>query len=165
MSWHLVYTKPRSEQCALDNLLRQGYECYLPMMTLEKVRRGLVKVVQEPLFPRYLFIRLDKGLMARSWAPVRSTTGVSNMVVFGLEAATVDDAIVEAIQTQEQARQHAVQPAFDTGERLLICNGPFAGVEGLFQMSDGDSRVIVLIQMLNKPVKISLPPAHVQTVA
>lgn len=162
MSWHLVYTKPRSEQCALDNLTRQGYQCYLPLMTCEKVRRGLVKRVQEPLFPRYLFIRLDKGLLARSWAPVRSTTGVSNMVVFGLEAALVDDAIVEAIQMAERANENAVQPVFDPGERLLIRSGPFAGIEGIYQMPEGDSRVIVLIQMLHKPVKISLAPTQVQ---
>lgn len=56
MHWYLVHTKPRQEKCALENLHRQGYQCYLPTLPSEKLRQGLLTVADEPLFPRYLFI-------------------------------------------------------------------------------------------------------------
>ncbi len=57
MHWYLVHTKPRQEWCALQNLERQGFECYLPTLPAEKLRQGGLAVEGEPLFSRYLFIR------------------------------------------------------------------------------------------------------------
>ena len=61
MNWYLVHTKPRQEDIALSNLLRQDYECYLPTLPVEKLRKGGLALVEEPLFPRYLFIRPRGG--------------------------------------------------------------------------------------------------------
>ncbi len=83
MHWYLVHTKPRQEACALQNLERQGYDCYLPLLASEKLIKGAVTKLAEPLFPRYLFIRLDTGDSAKSWSPIRSTRGVSKLVGFG----------------------------------------------------------------------------------
>ncbi|MCG9029715.1 hypothetical protein LH433_10220 [Laribacter hongkongensis] len=58
MHWCLVHAKPRQETCALENLQRQGFQCYLPTLPSEKLRQGVLAVADEPLFPRYLFIRL-----------------------------------------------------------------------------------------------------------
>ena len=61
MHWYLVHTKPWQEKCALENLQRQGFQCYLPALPSEKLRQGMLVVKDEPLFPRYLFIRLGQG--------------------------------------------------------------------------------------------------------
>lgn len=61
MHWYLVHTKPKQEKYALENLQRQGYECYLPLLLSERIRQGILMVTDEPLFPRYLFIRLGQG--------------------------------------------------------------------------------------------------------
>ena len=82
LNWYLVHSKPRQELCSLENLERQGFECFLPLIAVEKLRRKLIVVVQEPLFPRYLFIRLDASQEGRSWNPIRSTTRVSRLVSF-----------------------------------------------------------------------------------
>jgi hypothetical protein len=84
LNWYLVHTKPRQEEIALANLERQGYECYLPQMRIERVRRRKAEVTTEPMFPRYLFIRLDSSDQGKSWSPIRSTLGVSQLVHFGI---------------------------------------------------------------------------------
>lgn len=61
MDWYLVHTKPKQEKYALENLHRQGYQCYLPIIPSERLRQGLLTVEDEPLFPRYLFICLGQG--------------------------------------------------------------------------------------------------------
>ncbi len=162
MHWYLVHTKPRQEKCALDNLHRQGYQCYLPTLPSEKLRQGLLTVADEPLFPRYLFIRLGMGDTAKSWAPIRSTKGVSRLVSFGIEPARVDDGLIELLRTQEAAVQSEPERLFKQGERVRLTEVPFAGIEGIYQMADGERRVMVLIEILSKPVAVRVAPASLR---
>ena len=118
MLWYLVHTKPRQEKCALENLQRQGFQCYLPTLLSEKLRQGVLTVVDEPLFPRYLFIRLGQGDSAPSWAPIRSTKGVSRLVSFGVEPAKVADSLVEALRAQEESVQAEPERLFKPGDHV-----------------------------------------------
>ena len=45
-NWYLIHTKIRQERLALENLERQGFECFLPLIRAEKLRRGALQVVQ-----------------------------------------------------------------------------------------------------------------------
>lgn len=157
LHWYLVHTKPRQESCALQNLQQQGYSCYLPTLTLEKRRRNAVVLAQEPLFPRYLFIQLGLDNMAQSWAPIRSTRGVSRLVTFGTEPKRVDDALIDALRSQEAICKDQPVSLFKPGERVQINEGPFAGIQGIFQNTNGEQRAMVLIELLSKPVAVTLP--------
>ncbi len=165
MYWYLVYTKPRQEKCALDNLQRQGYTCYLPTIPVEKLRQGLLTVEDEPLFPRYLFISLGQGDLMQSWAPIRSTKGVSKLVSFGIEPARVDDGLIDLLRMQEASVQVEPERLFKPGECVRLTQAPFAGIEGIYQMADGERRVMVLIEILSKPVAVRVAPASLRKVS
>lgn len=165
MHWYLVHTKPRLEKCALENLERQQYRCYLPMLSTEKLRKGKLELVDEPLFPRYLFIQLDTGLSAPSWSPIRSTKGVNKLVSFGFEPAKVANELVDLLMTQEQTLRETPQALFNPGERVKVTQGPFAGIEGIYQMTDGERRVMVLIELMSKPVTLPLEPTQLRKVS
>ena len=145
--WYLIHTKIRKEQCALQNLERQGFECYLPYIQAEKLLRGALAMVDEPLFPRYLFIRLGSGLAGQSWSPIRSTTGVSRLVAFGNVPAKVGSELVAAIRSQ-CAGPDGLRRQFEPGQTVVITQGPFAGLEAIYQMSEGERRVMVLLNIL-----------------
>ncbi|SBT09448.1 Transcription antitermination protein RfaH [Candidatus Propionivibrio aalborgensis] len=162
MHWYLIHTKPRQEKCALDNLEQQGYQCYLPTLPSEKLRQRVLMVTDEPLFPRYLFIRLGQGDSAKSWSPIRSTTGVSRLVSFGVEPAKIADGLIELLRAQEAAVQGEPEPLFKPGERVRLTEGAFVGIEGIYQMSDGERRVMVLIEMLSKPVTVRVAPTSLR---
>jgi len=162
MHWYLVHTKPRQEKSALENLQRQGYPCYLPTLPSEKIHQGILMTTDEPLFPRYLFIQLGHGDSAKSWAPIRSTKGVSRLVCFGAEPAKVDNRLIELLRAQEIAAQAKPERLFTPGERVRLTAPPFAGVEGVYQMVDGERRVMVLIEMLSKPVALRVSPASLR---
>ena len=85
--WYAVQTKPRQEAVAELHLQRQHFETYLPKILVRKHRRDKWTKVVEPLFPRYLFVRLDPD--ENSLSPVRSTKGVAGPVRFGRTAAAV----------------------------------------------------------------------------
>lgn len=164
MQWYLIHTKPRQEVCALENLQRQGYECYLPQLVVEKLRNGVVTKCEEPLFPRYLFIRLGLGDTARSWVPIRSTRGVSRLVSFGDSPAQISGALVASIRSSEAERQALPVPLFSPGEKVSLCEGALAGLEGIYQMTDGEARVMVLIELLSRPTKLSVSPATLRKI-
>lgn len=162
MYWYLLHTKPRQERCALENLERQGFCCYLPTIPTERLRQGRVRLEDEPLFPRYLFIQLDQGESARSWAPIRSTRGVSRLVSFGNEPAKVHEGLIEELRQQEAAAKSKPERLFEPGERLCLTASPFAGIQGIYQMTDGEHRAMVLIEFLSKPLVVRVSPAHLR---
>ncbi len=162
--WYLVHAKPRQEKVALENLERQLYPCYLPVFRAEKVRRGVLSVTEEPLFTRYLFVQLDTDCKARSWAPIHSTRGVARLVRFGSEPARVSDELIAALRERE-AQTSEAKRLFQSGQLVRMTEGPFAGVEGIFQMADGQLRAMVLIEMLSRPVAVSVNPAALKALA
>jgi transcriptional antiterminator RfaH len=162
--WYLVHTKIRQERVAQENLERQGYACFLPLIRAEKLRRGSLQVVQEPLFPRYLFIQLSTHADAPSWSPIRSTLGVSRLVSFGQTPATIDAELVEAIRSKSDSAG-VVLRHFEPGEQVVVTDGPFAGVDAIYQTTDAEGRVMVLLHILSKQVKMSVPPASIRKLA
>jgi transcriptional antiterminator RfaH len=145
--WYLLYTKPRQEKLALQHLQNQAYEAYLPLVQVEKVRRGVRGLVEEALFPRYLFVKLDEA-GSQSWAPIRSTVGVSQLVKFGSRFAQVGQDLVTWVQ--DHAKLVKLAPEFKQGDVVTIAEGPFRGMDVIFKTYDGEKRAILLLNLLTK---------------
>ena len=160
LSWYVVHTKQRQEALALTNLTRQGFECYIPMLKIQKLRRNKATVVEEPMFPRYLFIRLDSTGSGQSWSPIRSTLGVSQLVRFGGHPAVVDSKLIELLRMREQVGQP--ERLFKSGEKVVVADGPFAGIEAIFKTADAESRSMILLDMLSKPVAMRIETARLR---
>lgn len=164
MHWYVIHTKPREERRALENLERQGYVCYLPLLITEKIRRCQLHAVEEPLFPRYLFIHLDISPDGQSWSAIRSTYGVSRLVMFGQQPASLDDGWVEALRQADRVRRETPVVLFVPGEKVTIMEGPFVGIEAIFHIRSGAERAMVLVEFLGKTVKVPLHPAQLRHV-
>ena len=160
LSWYLIHTKPRQEALALTNLTRQGFDCYMPLLKLERIRQRKVMMEQEPMFPRYFFIRLDSSGLGQSWAPIRSTLGVTQLVRFGGQPAKVDDQLIILLQSRDQSG-HA-QALFEQGELVVVTEGPFVGIEAVYQTRDAESRSLILLEILSKPVAMRIETASLR---
>ncbi len=164
MAWFLVRSKPRQESVALTHLVRQGFESYLPLFATEKLVRRKPTVVQEPMFARYLFVRLDTSGQGQSWSPIRSTVGVSELVCFGSRPARVDAALIATLRERETAQQADPAALFAAGESVRITEGAFAGLEAIYQMNDAEGRAMVLLDLLSKPVAMTIDAASLRKV-
>ena len=160
MTWFLIYTKPRQEAVALTNLSRQGFECYLPMLKVEKIRQRKIALVAEVMFPRYLFIRLDTSGTGQSWSPIRSTLGVNQMVKFGGQPAKVDAQLIDLIRFRETSRP--AKPMFAPGDHVVVADGPFTGLEAIYQTTDAEKRSMILLEMLCKSVPMRIDTASLR---
>jgi len=54
--------------------------------------------------------------------------------------------------------EDSVSP-FKSGERIMVRDGQFSGIEGVFVCRNGDERAMVLLEMLQRQVKARLPLA------
>jgi transcriptional antiterminator RfaH len=154
--WYTVYTKPRQEKAAEENLERQGYEVYCPRIQLDRRLRGRWQKIIEPLFPRYLFVHLEQG--KDSFSPIRSTFGVSDFVRFGGEPKTVPNSLIEGIKAREDIGQkvHIGCRQWQCGDEVEIIEGSFVGLRGLFEASSSEERVIILLQLLGRDNKVRI---------
>lgn len=145
--WFLLYTRPRQEKLALQHLQNQGFMVYLPLVLVERIRKGVRTLVEEVLFPRYLFVQLDEA-GSQSWAPIRSTIGVSQMVKFGAQFVHVSHDLVAWLQ--EYSKVVKLAPELKQGDVVMIVEGPFKGMDAIFKAYDGEKRAILLLNLLTK---------------
>lgn len=155
--WYAVQTKPRQEDIADVNLQRQSFHTYLPKILLRRRKRGQWKKVVEPLFPNYLFIKVDAK--KDSLSPVRSTLGVVGLVRFGKILTPVPDNIIEYMkQAEDPVTQHhqAEDWPHQPGDSVEILEGPFAGLETIFLSRDGENRALLLVEFLGRQNKLEV---------
>lgn len=149
--WYLVQCKPRQDERAEENLARQGYECARPTCRRERLHHGQLQHLEESLFPGYLFIHMPPGA---NWAPLRSTRGVARVVAFGGRPLAVSHELILNLKSRAES---CLISAFSPGEKITILDQSFAGIESIFMTMDGEERVILLINLMNRQQQISLP--------
>jgi transcriptional antiterminator RfaH len=157
--WYLIQCKARQDERALEHLERQGFECYRPVYEKERIRRGRKELASVALFPSYLFIRLDR--VHDNWLPIRSTRGVIQIVRFDENPLPVADGIVETIRRRTES-QPTREPYLTSGERVVITDGGFSGLEAIFVASHGDARVMLLLNILQSEQTLSFPIGSVR---
>lgn len=153
--WYLVQCKPRHTFRAEEHLTHQGFECFLPTHPVKRKHRQTTRVVTEPLFPHYLFLRLDHR---SNWSVIRSTRGVAHVVTFNGVPKPVPDTVIDAL------RQHCAilngeepEPLFKAGERVVITQGAFRELEAVVHATKGEERVVLLLNLLNQPQYLEVP--------
>lgn len=162
-AWYLIYARPNQEAVAQQQLEQQGYVTYLPMVMNAKRRNGRRRYVEEPFFPRYLFIHLDQT--TDNWAPIRSTIGVSNLVRFGMVPLAVDDEIIDIIKARENPEGlHDVQEELIKGDNVRVLDGPMMGLEGVFIAKTGEERVILLLELMGQSTRVQMDVDAIEVV-
>ena len=155
MLWYAVHSRPKQEIRAFENLQNQGFEAWLPLITVEKLRRGRLAEVTEPMFSRYLFIRLDTE--HTNWAPIRSTLGVSRLVSFGNRPAPIADNLIQALR---QMPDRAPERLLQAGQAVRMIDGPLKGLEAVYQQADGELRAMVLVDLMSKQHSVLVEMQH-----
>jgi transcriptional antiterminator RfaH len=159
MKWHVIHTKVREELRALENLQAQGFEVFLPTCQVQKQKQGKIQLATEPLFPRYLFIRLSD--VTSNWFPIRSTRGVSQLLRFGTsrEPVEISEKIIEYLKYR-CTKEEFLYELFKPGEMIEITQGPLKGLIGFFEkiqtLPDGLSRAILFVDILGSAQKLQI---------
>ena len=159
IQWCVAHTQSLKETLAQQHLLDQGFDVYLPRF--KKLRRHARKVdeVLSPLFPRYIFVGID--LEASLWRRINGTRGISYLLMANERCpALVPTCVIDDLKAQEVS--DGILPvsslvSFLKGEKVRILEGSFKDQTVVFEKLDDKGRVQLLLNLLGKDVKFSLP--------
>jgi transcriptional antiterminator RfaH len=155
--WYVVQTHVHAESKAATHLVRQGYSVYLPRYLKRRRHARRVEMVAAPLFPRYLFVTIDR--MTQRWRSILSTVGVTHLVRHGDEPAAVPLGVVDALRGREDERgliQLDLRPSFAPGAKIRVVEGVFSDCLGLFEGMADRERVAILLDLLGRKVRVVL---------
>jgi transcriptional antiterminator RfaH len=153
--WMVVNTRPHAENTALDNLHRQAFDAYCPMLRRHRSHARSVTSVLRPLFPGYLFVRAGPEL--GRWRPILSTYGVRNVVRAGEKPSVIDNGFIASLKARE-IDGAIVRPAspYRIGQKVRIAGGAFDGIVATIIELDADDRVVVLLELMKHTTKATL---------
>ena len=155
--WYVVQTQVNGEFKAARNLLRQGYEIYLPRYLKRRRHARKADMTAKPLFPRYLFVAID--MATQRWRSVQSTFGVARLVSNGGDPAMLPGGIVSALRAREDEKgfiRLESKSAFAPGDKVRVMAGAFVECAGLFDGLADHDRVSILLDLLGRKVRVCL---------
>ena len=152
MNWYLLQIKPNAHSIACKHLIRQGFDVFLPLIikTLKKSNKFVNKTA--PLFPGYLF--MGAAVDPVPWKSVNGTRGVSAAVTLDGLYRPVNSDIIEGLQYR--CNDKSVLQSLNEivpGDRVKIERGPFANFICTVDNIQDESRVWVLIDLLQRKTR------------
>jgi transcription elongation factor/antiterminator RfaH len=161
MQWFVVRTKAGDEDRANTNLLNQEIETFLPLFKARYLRGGKMIETIKPLFPNYLFARLDPDL---HYTKVKWTRGVSRILGNREGPVPISEAVVQAIRNRV-GRDELIEleEGMKEGDLVQVISGPLKDLLGVFQKRmSGKDRVRILLNLIgvDVPVQISKWQIH-----
>ena len=164
MHWHALYVRSRAEKKVLDQLLEQGYEAYLPMLTRLKQWSDRKKKVEEPLFKSYVFVRNNE----KQHYYILGVYGVVKFVTFEHKAVIVPDkqilAIKKYIDNPLDDEDELKNLDLKEGQLVRITNGPMQGITGRLVSVKSKRRLLVNIDVVGQTIPVSIPRAKVEPI-
>lgn len=165
--WFVVQTHACSEDKAAFNLRRQGFEAFTPKYLKRRSHARKIEMVGAPLFPRYLFVKMS--IITANWRAIKSTLGVSNLVCFGENPASVPDGLIETLMTSEDELGYidlaGRREKFKKGQGVEIVDGPMMDMTAVFDCMNDKDRVVVLLDILGRQVRACVPLKDIRSLA
>ncbi len=126
--WLAIYTRPRWEKKVNQLLTEKGFESYCPLNKVKRKWSDRIKVVEEPLFKSYVFVKVAE----KERTEVRMTSGAINFVYWNGKPAVIKEKEINAIRRflNEYAYVEARPMDVRLNQRVRIINGTLMDKEG-----------------------------------
>jgi transcription antitermination factor NusG len=160
-NWFAVYTSPRHEKRVGQYLSQKEIEHYVPLyQARRKWRDGSKVTVDLPLFPGYVFVRIDRSERVR----VLQVPGVLSVVGgTGRQPASMPDAEIDALRAGLSLRHAEPHPLLTVGQRARIRSGALAGMVGIVVRRKNSLRVVLTMDLIRQSVAVEVDGAELET--
>lgn len=153
--WFALRVRSNFEETSYKSLCGTGLEAFLPSVKIRRRWSDRVKVVNQPLFPGYVFSRFDPTQRA----DILRTPGVVHVVSSGGTPLPVAESELNYIRTVVLAElESAPHPFIIVGQRMRIVRGPLAGAEGVITTDPGSTALILSISLLQRSIAVKVEP-------
>ena len=159
--WFALHVRSNCERLVSRHLEDKGYECLLPAYRAQRRWSDRVKQLDVPLFPGYVFCRLDPA----DRVPVLSVPGVVQIVGQGKIPAAISEAEIDAIQKILTSNlPYLPWSSLAPGQQIVVKHGPLMGVQGVLLETRKPHRLVVSVTMLQRSVAVEVDAAWVRPV-
>jgi transcription antitermination factor NusG len=151
--WHVLYTKPRNEKKVAERLSNAGYSVYCPLQKVRRQWSDRVKVVEEPLFKGYLFIKIAE----KKRDDIFVFPGTVRYLFWLHRPAVVREEEIHTIQkwlgeyNHEDIDISEIKP----GDYVRITSGPFTGEQAVL-LDKTNKKAVVQLKGLGLQLSLSL---------
>lgn len=158
--WYPVYTNSRAEKKAYQELQKKGIEAYLPLRKEVKQWSDRKKIVEEPLFKSYLFVRISN----KEHAEVLMTSGVNRFLYFSGKIAVMPDKQMEDLKLLMSSGEdlelisHDIKP----GEKVIVNAGPFKGMIAELVSIQNKKSLVLKLENLGYAIEIKTSMAYIE---
>ena len=159
--WYVIYTKPRAEEVAEEELGKKAISDFLPRIRQIRVRKHRLRECIQPLFPNYVFARF---IIPDEYYDVIWAKGVKRIVGGRGAPVPLDDSVVLFLKQQSDERD-LIQPKpnLKTGDTVRVKQGPLRGLWGVVSGEiDAKGRVRILMDILRSGTRVKLPYSYVE---
>jgi transcription antitermination factor NusG len=127
--WYVVYTRPRWEKKVAEILLAKGIEHYCPLNKVMRQWSDRKKVVLEPLFKGYIFVKLEETI---KW-DIKNIDGIINFVYWLGRPAQVKEREIDTIRKflQEFSAVEVIERQMGINTRVLVKQGVLMNYHGI----------------------------------
>jgi len=155
-AWYLIYTRSKHERKVATFLAWKNIESFLPLNKVIKQWHDRKKLIEEPLFPSYLFVYLKT---ADDYFECLNCEGALTFVKTGAQVAIVSQSLIDQLQTviNNVKNIEVAGSCFTAGQQVTITEGPLTGVSGKILKADKRNKIIVNIELLDRSLIIDVP--------
>ena len=151
--WYALYTRPRVEKRVASILEEKEIRAFLPTRSVIRQWSDRKKIVEEPLFPSYVFVFADLAERYRSL----QSKGVVRMVQFNGKPAQIPEEQIETIyRILDGGYDPEPHQYLREGDEVEIVAGPLTGIKGYFLEGRGNKRLIISVHALQQSFAIEL---------
>lgn len=160
-AWYVLHTKSRFENVVREGLARKSLEAFLPKVPTPSRRRDRKLMIRVPLFPGYVFVK--SNLHPAEHLTILKTAGAVRLIGTADGPVPVPQETIDSLMIMVAAEQPlSTGSRFKKGDRVMVVNGPFAGVTGIFVRYAGRSQVVVNIEALGRFAGVSVNETDVE---
>jgi transcription antitermination factor NusG len=159
--WYAIRVRPNYEKPVAAALRGKGLQEFLPLIRSKRQWSDRVKIMDLPLFPGYLFCRLN--LEAR--LPLLTTPGFLYLVGVGKNPEPVDETEIAGIQAVLRSGLTVTPwPNLVVGQKVRLKHGPLRGLDGVLTRIANRHRIYVSVTLLKRSISVEVDPEWVQAV-
>ena len=164
LNWYVIQTKSRNEHRVESNLSNQEIDVFLPLLESFQYFSGKMIRKTKPLFPNYLFAKLDIDL---HYYKVKWTRGVNRILGNGIEPVHISGKVIQTIKERTgEGNLVRLEEEWREGDSVRITSGPFKELIGIFQKKISDSgRVKILLNLIGVDVPVQISRWQIKKVA
>ena len=151
--WFALSVNVRHEKQVSQILVNKGFETFLPLYTKRHRYERRVREFDLPLFPGYVFCRVDPKVRL----PVLTTPGVLRIVGAGRVPIPLEDHEIGSLRRAAQAGVPMFpHPFWRSGQMGRVVAGPLAGVEGIVVGTKHSMRLVISVSLLQRSVLLEI---------